>query len=142
MSKELISNNVTLEDIQEHTKLTYKEQHDLSQLAIALGGEIGEFLNLVKKINRAALGNFDKANKFNVTHLRLLALFEIADILYYSGESFNELVKHGFKDLTLSDIWRIKININDVKYGRKEQYDPETKQFLLRFNLLGYDIID
>jgi hypothetical protein len=116
---------VTLEEVQKHTKETYKEQHDLSQLAIALGGESGEYLNLVKKIKRAEHDpKFTKANGNTIGDLKKKAGLELIDILYYLSESANEL------KLDLSLLWLIKIDLNAVKYSRKEKLDPLTEDWL------------
>ena len=116
---------VTLKNIQEHTKETYKEQHELSQLMLSLAGETGEALNIAKKIRRAEHDlNFVKANGMNVSDLKKRLGLELIDVIYYCAETANQL------DLNLDFLWSIKVDINAVKYGRKKVIDPLTQDYM------------
>jgi NTP pyrophosphatase (non-canonical NTP hydrolase) len=119
------SNNVSLQDIQEHTKETYKEEHSLAQLMLSLAGETGEALNIVKKIRRAQHDpKFEKANGMNISDLKKKLALELIDIIYYCAETANEI------NMDLEFIWEIKKDLNAVKYSRKEKLDPLTQDYL------------
>jgi hypothetical protein len=118
-------NNVSLRDIQEHTRETYQELHDLSHLANCVGGESGEFQNIVKKIKRAEFDpKFEKANGMSIKDLKKRAGLELIDEIYYCAESANQL------GLDLEFLWKIKIDMNNYKYGRKKFLDPLTEDYL------------
>lgn len=83
-----------MEEYMKFQKSTEVKEFDLKYMALGLGGEVGEVLNEIKKLER-------DDNNIMTPQRKLKIIEEMGDVLWYMSAmcnrldtNFNELIKH------------------------------------------------
>lgn len=92
------------------SSLVVDKDNDLYN-SVALGGEVGEYLNYIKKENRIGGSRFK---------YRLEAQDELMDIVYYTFLNIDS------RKIDVNMAWHRKMSHNEVKYRRPIQDRPHV----------------
>lgn len=101
-------------------KLWHKdgEPWSLADWGNALGGEVGELQNIIKKIRRIQTGTKARESEMDIVLLKDEAVKEVADVLIYTFLLFDELTalddQHA---VSLAEVVRDKFNATSEKFG-------------------------
>ena len=96
--------NIVVQCIEDSIKWFPKVAHDIPFLTICMVGELGEFANMVKKIER---GSLDPADAQVMHHLRL----ELVDLFIYLCNAAALL------QLDLAATYKTKRAFNEARFG-------------------------